>query len=414
MAKIQFWKDEEVFKEAYHAMRDAQHFDNYQTEIETVAGKIKSVIASGARLEIDGKSIALISTVDITERKAAQTQLEQALSQIQELKDQLQAENVYLREEINLQSNFEDMVFSSEALGRVLNEVEQVAPLDATVMITGETGTGKELIARAVHNLSPRKERPMIKINCGALPYDLIESELFGYEKGAFTGATTAKPGRFELADQGTLLLDEIGDMPFEVQVKLLRVIQEKEFERLGSTKTRKVDVRIVAATCKNLKEEVAKGKFREDLYFRLNVFPIEVPALRKRLDDIPILVEHFVNKYSNKHGKKVKFISDEALHFFRSYDWPGNIRELENMIERSVILSQTEHLFVPEVGVTASPPRLISETDKTLDDVQRAHIRQVLDYCDWKIEGDIGAAAKLGLKPSTLRDRMKKLGVSR
>ena len=292
-------------------------------------------------------------------------------------------------------------------------QVGQVAPTDSTVLIQGETGTGKELIARAIHNISPRCGRQFVKLNCAAIPFDLLESELFGHEKGAFTGAIAQKIGRFELADKGTLFLDEVGDIPSALQPKLLRVLQEQEFERLGSTRTHQVDVRLVAATNRDLVTMVKQREFRSDLYYRLNVFPILLPPLRARREDIPALVAHFVEMYSRRMGKQIEHIPPETLSALSSFPWPGNIRELQNFIERSVILSVGSVLRAPLAGLKRS---LEAESlgAITLEEAERDHIRKTLEYTRWVVAGPNGAAARLGMKRSTLYFRMQKLGISR
>ena len=360
--------------------------------------------------------------LDVTEdRKSkeklakANAELIDAVSSLNELKKQLEDQNIYLKKELDLVFNFQEMVYGSALFSQVLTDLERVAPTDATVLILGESGTGKELLARALHNLSLRKDKPLIKVNCSAIPTELIESELFGHKKGSFTGAVSDKVGKFELADGGTLFLDEIGDLPVAMQPKLLRFLQEGEMEVVGGTTTKSLDVRIVAATNKNLKEEVNKEQFREDLYFRLNVFPIEVPPLRDRKEDIPLLVEHFTDKFGKKYRKNIKYISDAAMQDMRNYNWPGNIRELENLIERSVILSDTETLGIQ--GFTSKNgknKRSISNVDLTLDEIQRNHMLSVLNKTNWKVDGKDGAAKILDLKPSTFRDKMKKLGIKR
>ena len=319
---------------------------------------------------------------------------------------------------------FEQIIGSSAALKSMLEAVERVAPTDATVLVHGETGTGKELIAEAVHKSSPRCARPFIKLNCAAIPFDLLESELFGYEKGAFTGAFGQKIGRFEMADGGTLFLDEIGDIPLALQPKLLRVLQEKEFERLGSGKTHHIDVRLVAATHHNLSEMVARKQFRSDLYYRLNVFPIVLPPLRERLDDIALLVSHFVEVFSQRMGKTISNIPKEILDAFTSYSWPGNVRELRNLIERAVILSENGVLANPLPPLdgnllganptTMDVAALHSVRDGTFRDSQRALILRALHASGWVLGGPRGAAAWLGLKRTTLISKMRKLGISR
>ncbi|ETW94449.1 MAG: transcriptional regulator [Candidatus Entotheonella factor] len=347
-------------------------------------------------------------------------------AELEALKNRLQDENVYLQEEIKLQHNFEEIISQSDAYKKVLNQVEQVAATDATVLILGETGTGKELIARAIHTISARKDRPLIKVNCAALPTTLIESELFGHEKGAFTGALARRNGRFELADRETIFLDEIGDLPLELQAKLLRALQEGEFERLGGAQTIRVDVRVIAATNRNLEQAIKDGNFREDLYYRLNVFPITLPPLRERPEDIPLLVRFFVNKFSKKLGKQIDAIPRNVMTALRTYRWPGNVRELENLVERAVILARDLTLTFDGTIVEQSRsdaaldsiaepnPKPSNDTIDTLEVVERHHICRVLEETNWVIEGKNGAALLLGLNPNTLRSRMKKLGIRR
>jgi formate hydrogenlyase transcriptional activator len=308
---------------------------------------------------------------------------------------------------------FEQIIGNSPALESVLEQVEKVAPTDSTVLIQGETGTGKELVARAIHNLSARCGRQFIKLNCAAIPFDLLESELFGHERGAFTGAIAQKVGRFELADKGTLFLDEVGDIPPGLQPKLLRVLQEQEFERLGSTRTHQVDVRLVAATNRNLVDMVKRNEFRSDLYYRLNVFPLPLPPLRGRREDIPALVEHFVEIYAHRMGKPIEHIAPETMSALTSYQWPGNIRELQNFIERSVILT-SGNVLRPPLESLESAPEAESLGAITLEDAEREHIRKILEQTRWVVGGPSGAAALLGIKRSTLYFRMQKLGISR
>jgi formate hydrogenlyase transcriptional activator len=308
---------------------------------------------------------------------------------------------------------FEQIIGSSPALESVLAQVERVAPTDSTVLVQGETGTGKELIARAIHNLSSRCGRPFIKLNCAAIPFDLLESELFGHEKGAFTGAIAQKIGRFELADKGTLFLDEVGDIPLALQPKLLRVLQEQEFERLGSGRTHQVDVRLVAATHRNLVEMVKRNEFRSDLYYRLNVFPVPLPPLRARREDIPALVEHFVEIYARRMSRQIDKISPETMAELTSYAWPGNIRELQNFIERSVILTSGNVLESPLASLR-NAAEVQSLGPITMEDAERDHIRKTLEQTRWVVSGPNGAAARLGIKRSTLYFRMQKLGISR
>ena len=308
---------------------------------------------------------------------------------------------------------FEQIIGGSPALESVLEQVERVAPTESTVLVQGETGTGKELIARAIHNLSSRFGRPFIKLNCAAIPFDLLESELFGHEKGAFTGAIAQKIGRFELADKGTLFLDEVGDIPLALQPKLLRVLQEQEFERLGSGRTHQVDVRLVAATHRNLVEMVKRNEFRSDLYYRLNVFPVPLPPLRGRREDIPALVEHFVEIYARRMNKQIDQISPETMSELTSYPWPGNIRELQNFIERSVILTSGNVLESPLASLR-NAAEVESLGPITMEDAEREHIRKTLEQTRWVVSGPNGAAARLGIKRSTLYFRMQKLGISR
>ena len=347
---------------------------------------------------------------DISERKQSELDLKAALSEIQALKDHLEAERAYLQEEIKLEYNYENIIGQSDEINYVLYKVEQIASSDTTVLVLGETGTGKELVARAIHSLSSRKDRALVKINCATLPANLIESELFGHEKGAFTGAHAKQLGRFEVANGATLFLDEIGELPLELQPKLLRVIQDGEFERLGSSQTIKVDARIIAATNRNLEEEVRKNRFREDLWYRLNVFPITVPPLRERKTDISLLVDHFVAKISKRLGKSVESIPRTVMNALQNYHWPGNIRELENVLERAVINSSGPKLHL--VDELKKPLKDLAAAKKTLDEIELDYIIQVLEQTNWKVSGKNGAAEILGLDRSTLRARMRKLGI--
>jgi formate hydrogenlyase transcriptional activator len=377
--------------------------------------------------------------VDLLRQVASQVAiaLENALAfkEIDALKDKLAVEKLYLEEEIRTEFSFDEIIGESPTLRRALAQVELAAPASTTVLILGETGTGKEIIARAIHNLSPRRERTFVKVNCASIPAGLLESELFGHERGAFTGALTQKVGRFEFADRGTLFLDEVGDLPLELQPKLLRVLQEQEFERLGGNRTIRVDVRVVAATNADLNQLVAERKFRSDLFYRLNVFPIQIPPLRERPEDIPLLVRYFVQKFSRRQNKTVEYIPAPVMEAMANYPWPGNVRELENLIERAVLLSPGKELRVPlaefkenivpaalaaaaidlprpvESVVTPSPA---PASANTLDDAQRQHILQVLRQTQWRIAGPRGAAAILGLKRTTLQARMRKLGIKR
>ena len=343
----------------------------------------------------------------------------QAYRQIAELKEQLSKEKLYLEDEIRTERNFEEIIGESAALRHVLQQIEIVAPTDSTVLIQGETGTGKELIARAIHGASGRRSRTFVKLNCAAIPSGLLESELFGHEKGAFTGAIAQKIGRFELANGGTLFLDEVGDIPLELQSKFLRVLQEQEFERLGSTRTIRVDIRLVAATNRDLGKMVSDREFRSDLYYRLNVFPIMNPALRERQDDIAPLVRYFTQKFARRMNKPIDTISTETMRALAAYDWPGNIRELENFIERAVILSRGPHLTVPLAELKQrSRPRSADDARpgplSTLEDAEREHITRALQQANWLVGGPSGAAAKLGMKRTTLQSKMTRLGVER
>jgi len=345
---------------------------------------------------------------EIEERKQAEEALRKSYTEVEQLKDRLQSEGEYLRAEIKLAHSHEEIVGKSEAIKKVFLQIEQVAPTESSVLITGETGTGKELVARAIHNLSKRKDRVMVKVDCASLPSTLVESELFGRQKGAYTGALTSQVGRFEVADGSSIFLDEIGELLPELQVKLLRVLQEGEFERLGSPKTIRVNVRVIAATNRDLSAEVRKGNFREDLYYRLNVFHIEVPPLRERLDDIPLLVWTFANEFAEKMGKKIQTVPKRTMEALQRYHWPGNVRELRNVIEHAVIVSTSDMLKVK----LPQDPRGVTSRILTLKDAERQHITKVLERTNWRIKGPHGAAELLGLKPSTLYTRMNKLGI--
>ncbi len=343
-------------------------------------------------------------------RKTAEHKLHKAFSEIRNLKDRLEAENIYLREEIKLQYSHEEFIGQSDTIKGVLSQAEQVAKMDTTVLILGETGTGKELLAQAIHRLSRRKERPMVTVNCAALPSNLVESELFGHEKGAYTGADSKRIGRFELADGSSLFLDEIGELSLALQVKLLRVLQEKQFERLGGQETIISDVRMIAATNRNLLQAVHMGEFRMDLYYRLNVFPIVIPPLRDRRTDIPPLVWFFVRSFCEKMGKRIDNISRTSMNALCNYHWPGNVRELKNAIERAIIITTGSTLQV-------EPPRnqgVFRNHPRTLEEVQKEHILDILQLTKWRIRGINGAAEILGLKPTTLESRMAKIGIHR
>jgi PAS domain S-box-containing protein len=339
----------------------------------------------------------------------------------------LTAQNVYLQEEIKSDHNFEEIIGATAGLAQVMAKVSRVAPTDASVLITGESGTGKELIARALHSRSTRAEKPFIKVNCAALPVSLVESELFGHERGAFSGAIQRRIGRFELAHTGTIFLDEVGEMPLDVQVKLLRVLQEHEFERIGNSDPTKSDVRVLAATNRDLQKSMREGGFRSDLFYRLNVFPIALPPLRERLGDIPVLTHFFVQKHAPRLARRIEVVEAESLRRLTQYSWPGNIRELENIIERALILNSTPLLRIESdlLGIEEHPMRSVQEAamesaalsanpSSDLDSIQREHILNILREVHWVIEGSDGAAVRLGLKPGTLRHRMKKLRITR
>src|SRR2546422_2056619 len=338
-----------------------------------------------------------------------------AFHQVVDRANKLSEEKLYLQDEIRTEYNFEEIVGESPALKRILEQLQTVAPTDSTILILGETGTGKELIARAIHNLSRRRERTLVKVNCAAIPTGLLESELFGHERGAFTGAIDRRVGRFELADQGTIFLDEVEDIPLELQSKLLRVLQEQEFERLGSSRTLRVNVRVVAATNSDLAELVAEKKFRSDLYYRLNVFPINVPALRERPEDIPLLVHFFAHKFAQQMKRRIESVPKETMAALTSYHWPGNIRELQNLVERGVILSRGSSLEIP-LGELKHSNKVSNHTNgsATLEAVERDHILRILSESSWVIGGPTGAAARLGLNRTTLNHRMRKLGITR
>ena len=420
-------KDELIGMEAYRLYRETNdeiwrkrwaEFEKkkiftFENCMFTKDGHKLPVEVSRNYFEFDGKKFTCSFVRDITERKHAEESLKKALSEVEQLKNQLQNENLYLQDEIKLTHNFEEIISRNNGFKKVLAEVEQVASTNTTVLILGETGTGKELIARAIHNIGSRRNRPLVKINCAAIPATLIESELFGHEKGAFTGAFSRKMGRFEVASGGTIFLDEIGDLSLDLQAKLLRVLQDGEFERVGGSGTIKVDVRVLAATNRDLDKALESGTFREDLFYRLSVFPIRVPPLRERRDDIPILVTYFVKKYSSKTGKRIEKIPQKVLDSLQAYHWPGNVRELENIIERGVITSRGNQLELDRWF-----PRMRTTHKKTdvnsLEDVERVHILKVLELTEWRVSGEKGAAKILGLNPNTLVSKMKKLNIHR
>jgi len=344
---------------------------------------------------------------DITEQKRTEEELRRSLAEVERLKDRLEAESDYLKAEIQVALAQNDITGKSAAIRKVLRQVEQVAPTDSSVLISGETGTGKELVAHAIHGLSPRRRHVMVKVNCAALPSGLVESELFGREKGAFTGALTRQVGRFEVADGSTVFLDEVGELPPDVQVKLLRVLQAGEFERLGSPRTIKVNVRVIAATNRDLADEIRKGRFREDLFYRLNVFPIRMPSLRERAEDIPLLVWTFLEEFCSRMGKKITQVPKTTMEALQRHPWPGNVRELRNVIEHGAIITAGDTLRLSVLGDAAPTP-----APQTLADAEREHILGALEATRWRIKGPNGAALRLGVNPSTLYSRMRKLGI--
>lgn len=398
--------------------RTLQEGGEYREEyrVRRPDGQVRWLCVTG-RCQLDGAGHPerlMGAGVDITDRKQAEDSLRQAMEEIRTLKDLFQEENVYLRREMQGHQGLSSIVSRSAVMQRTLRQVEQVAPTPASVLITGETGTGKELLATAIHELSSRRDRTMIRVNCAAIPAALIESELFGREKGAYTGALARQVGRFELANGSTLFLDEIGELPLEAQAKLLRVLQEKEIERLGNPHPIKVDVRVIAATNRDLFQEIAAGRFREDLFYRLNVFPIHLPPLRERREDLPQLIESFVQEFADTMGKPINTIAKVSLKALLDYGWPGNIRELRNVIERSVILAQSPTLRIelPSAMRTSEPSN--DPSLALLTEVERDHIVRVLEKTGWRIRGSAGAAEILGLKASTLESRMAKLGIRR
>ncbi len=413
----------------------AFHDFELEHDFETIGRKVMHLNARRIYTKSNKTRLILLAIEDVTEREYHKRNLEElvrqrtaelivsreeaenrkqiaesALFEIKKLKEQLEEERAYLQEEIKLEYNHENIIGQSDGLKYVLYKVEQIAGSNTIVLVLGETGTGKELVARAIHNLGQRKKRALVKVNCAALPANLIESELFGHEKGAFTGSHSRHLGRFEIANGTTLFLDEIGELPLELQAKLLRVIQEGEFERLGSSRTIKVDTRIIAATNRNLEEEVRHGRFREDLWYRLNVFPITMPPLRDRLDDIPLIVDFYVKQISKRMGKTIEIISESVMDALQNYHWPGNIRELENVLERAVLNSSGPKLRL--VDDLRKPDRDQKTGTKTLDAVEREYIIKVLEQTRWKVGGKGSASEILGLNRSTLRARMRKLNI--
>jgi formate hydrogenlyase transcriptional activator len=451
-----FWSDEiyrifglapREFGATYEAFLEAVHPDDREYVIKSVDESLKDTNKpyniehrvvrkdGGERIvnergevtfNSEGRAIKMVGTVlDITDQKRTEEALRKALEEVERLTVKLEAENIYLQEEIKIAHNFDEIITRNEKLKVILRKVEQVAATAANVLITGETGTGKELVARAIHNIGNRRGHPLVKVNCAALPANLIESELFGHERGAFTGALSRKIGRFELANKGTIFLDEIGDLPLDLQSKLLRVLQEGEFERLGNPATISVDVRVIAATNRKLEDQIKNNSFREDLYYRLNVFPIHVPPLRERKDDIPMLAKYFTQKYRAKIGKKIDNIPASVAENLCNYDWPGNVRELENVIERAVILTADDTLRLDELPFRSSGSKERNQADvdssgelqndsDSLEQMEKKHILAILKECNWIIDGKRGAAKRLDMPASTLRDRMKKLNIKR
>jgi transcriptional regulator with GAF, ATPase, and Fis domain len=374
-------------------------------------GSIKYIHVVAQAIRQDSGGFEYLGTgMDVTATKLA-------FQEIQELKDKLYKENVAFKEEIDQSSMFEEIVGTSHPLRRVLAHVEKVAPTESTVLITGETGTGKELIARAIHKRSPRADRPFIRVNCAAIPQSLVASELFGHEKGAFTGATQRRHGRFEMADGGTLFLDEIGELPADTQISLLRVLQEKEIERIGGSQVIPVDVRIIAATNRDLQSARDEGKFRHDLFYRLNVFPIEMPSLRERKGDITLLIGYLTDRYASRAGKKIKHIAKRTLGLLQEYDWPGNIRELQNLIERAVILCDSDTLSIDETWLMRSSQHGAAQSvpvESSLENREKEVIEEALATCKGRVAGPSGAATRLGIPRSTLESRIKSLGIDK
>ena len=417
-----------VFKEQRPLLRhDLETERHFSSEYRAFKNGFRSLCA--LPLIIRGRSIGALTVASRTNRRYEQSDADflmevanqvalaidnmKSYEEIVALKAKVEAENVYLQEEIKTEHNFEEIIGQSQPVRQLLRKLEQVAPTEATVLIQGETGTGKELLARAVHDSSRRKDRALVKVNCGSIPSGLVESELFGHEKGAFTGATQRRIGRFELANGGTIFLDEVAELPMDTQVKLLRVLQEGEFERVGSSETIKVDVRVIAATNRDPKEIVANGTFRSDLFYRLNVFPLEVPPLRDRKGDIPLLVNFFLSKFGKKLGKELHGVSQKAMESLTNYSWPGNVRELQNVVERAVILASGPIVHVDDSMLQSDGAVQGSAVD-TLENMERNHIIRALSKTNWVIHGKKGAAEILGINSSTLRSRMDKLGIKR
>ncbi len=363
----------------------------------------------------DGRIVgAVVVFRDITARKRGEHALKKALEELAKYKDELVARNLQLEQQIANARGFGEIIGQSAAVRRLSSQIAQVAPTDSTVLIQGESGTGKELVARAIHRGSRRKDAPLVKLNCGAIPLSLIESELFGHERGAFTGASQRRLGRFELAHGGTLFLDEVGELPLEAQAKLLRVLQERELERVGGSQTIRVDVRVIAATNRELRELVARGAFRLDLFYRLEVLPLTTPPLRERKEDIPLLAAALLRRLAHQLGRELRGLTRGSLDTLMAYDWPGNVRELEHVLERAAILSDGPLVHVEVLEATADVPGPVTPGGETLAEQERSHILRALEQSNWKVSGEAGAGARLGLHPNTLRSRMKRLGLAR
>ena len=409
-------EDLEKVRRAIAISFDSNDKLDIEYRIHTVENACKWICSRGRPYFDDEGSPASIRgvSIDISNRKMLEEQLNFHVREIEELKQQIEQENYYLREDLKKEQGFEHIVGQSRTFRAAFTSAQRVAPTSATVLLTGETGTGKGVVAHAIHQMSERRQNPFVTVNCAALPEELIESELFGREKGAFTGAHASQAGRFEVANKGTVFLDEIGEMPLAMQAKLLRILQEGTFERLGSPRTVAVDVRVIAATGRNLADDVKSGRFRQDLFYRLNVFPIALPPLRDRLEDIPLLAQHFIEKYCRKIGKKVGRIAKRSLELMVEYRWPGNIRELEHLVERSLIMSSGNTLVIHDNLLPVNSSLESNETIKDLAANERDHIQRVLELTQWKIEGAGGAATVLNIHPSTLRFRLKKFGLKR
>jgi transcriptional regulator with GAF, ATPase, and Fis domain len=404
-------EDSHIKMDLLEFVRSGYRMVDYESCVKDRYGKVRYILESAFGIVEKGSIVRIwAAQLDITKSKEMEKNLRSALAELKGLKKRIEQESSFLQEELRSTHNFEEIIGESNALKDALFKTEQVAPTDAIVMIQGETGTGKELIARAIHSLSRRKDRPLLKVNCANFTPHLMESELFGHEKGSFTGAVNTHIGRFEVADGSTIFLDEIGELPFELQSKLLRVLQDGEFERIGGTRTIKVNVRVLAATNRDLSREVQEGRFREDLFYRLNVFPITVPPLRERKEDIPLLVRHFLKQCNKKMGKVVNAVPRETMKELMDYPWPGNIRELQNVIEKAVITTPDSSLRIEFLSKIHSS---LSHASR-LEDVERDHIVRILKQNAWQVQGQRGAAAILGIHPNTLRFRMKKLGISK